>query len=168
MKKFTVITVKILLASFILSSCSEGTSYGEPKQLITKEIAKTLNTNYNTKRANVINASIQREDANAIWYSLEELENYINYIKNEGKNKGYEVNGIRMYLGVYPETTEYAEKQGMTTIFLSPTGNKVPLSEGNFLTNTTATDKNTNDIEEINPLNYGSMGNPPKIAYPVN
>lgn len=128
----------------------------QPAQLITVEKAKELNQNFNLLR---LTAS---EDANAVWYSLEELQNYINYIKNEGNQKGYIVDGIRFYLGVYP-LTEPNGKAGYTTIFLSPTGQQVQTAgvKSSLLFQQGSSD----DITVIQPLNFGSMGNPPKMTY---
>lgn len=165
------LTLSLLL---VLSSCTEVKKYGEPKQLITKDLAVSLNSNFNnSNRVLVTSNSKEGDDANAVWYSIEELENYINYVKTQGTKKGYNVNGIRMYLGVYPETEEYGEKKGKTTIFLSPTGNKIVTEKGGILTvNTTAKEQGAGDdeadIEEINPLNFGTMGHPPKMTYPSN
>lgn len=134
----------------------------EPKQLITHEFAKQLCSNHSAKKMN-------DNDANAVWYSLEELENYINFIKKEGNNKGYEVDGIRFYFGTYPNSEKHGEKAGMTTIFLSPTGHKSGAENNktiNFVTKDASSQ--SDDITEISPLNYGSMGNPPKMVYPSN
>lgn len=170
MRNISLLSVKFLLLSLLLSSCQEEQKLEKPKQLITKEMAITLNSNYISKRANIITEAIQKDDANAVWYSIEEIEKYIHYVKKQGKEKGYDVNGIRMYLGVYPETEEFGAKKGMTTIFLSPTGKKTKLEKGGFLTlqTTAKQEEENNDIEELEPLNYGSMGNPPKISYPLN
>jgi hypothetical protein len=127
----------------------------QPAQLITVEKARELNQNFNLLR---LAAS---EDANAVWYSLQELENYISYIKNEGNQKGYIVDGIRFYLGVYP-LTEPNGRAGFTTIFLSPTGQKVQTSGVKSLL---MSQGSSDDISVIQPLNFGSMGNPPKMTY---
>lgn len=133
----------------------------KPQQLISVETAKTLNSNYNAKRADLHLKAIGTEDANAIWYSLEELENYIEYIKSEGEQQGFSVDGIRFYLGVYPET-EQKGKAGYTTIFLSPTGQSVEESK---LEKMEINAGDSQDITSIEPLNFGSMGNPPKMEY---
>ena len=90
----------------------------EPTQLISLEKARELNKNYNDTRAALHQQKLGKEDANAVWYSLQELENYIAYIKKQGVEKGYDVDGIRLYMGVYPSTDE-ASKAGYTTLFLA-------------------------------------------------
>lgn len=140
--------------------------FDEPTQLITSDIASDLNKRYNEKRSGLILSDIGKEDANAVWYSLEELENYINYIKTKGSEKGIEVNGIRFYIGVYPEDeVKHKEKAGLTTIFLSPTKKKSSNILERSLVDTSSVEENI-DVTEIEPLNYGGYGNPPKITYP--
>lgn len=169
MKKIKLLLLGILFSTLLLNSCSEiPKKYGEPKQLIKSEKAKELNRNYIETRHRLVSGSIGKEDANAAWYSLEELENYINYIKNEGKSKGYKVDGIRFYLGAYPN--DNSVEGNMTTIFLTPTGKRIETQKGSVLnlpSATLLTEENL-DIEEISPMNFGTMGHPPKAIYPLN
>lgn len=160
----------IVFSLLSLISCGTEENHEAPTQLITQRIAKNLNTNYINERSTLISQSINREDANAIWYSIEELENYIHYIKTEGENKGIQVNGIRFYLGVYPnDPATYHEKSGLTTVFLSPTKkrSRADKENTNRVALKTVIEENV-DATEIQPLNFGGMGNPPKIEYGGN
>jgi len=56
-------------------------NHEQPTQLISSEMASLLNKNYIEKRSVIIDSIYSMKDANAIWYSLEELENYIAYAK---------------------------------------------------------------------------------------
>ncbi|SCY44874.1 MULTISPECIES: hypothetical protein [Flavobacterium] len=136
----------------------------KPSQLITKEFARQLNSNYNNKRASLVAGKEEKEDANAIWYSLEELENYIHYIKTNGAKDGYNVDGIRFYFGVYPDDEKHGEKAGLTTLFLVPTGKK---AENNTQVQSFALMKEaaSSDIESLDPMNYGNIGRPPSLIY---
>lgn len=136
----------------------------KPSQLITKEFARQLNSNYNNKRASLVAGKEEKEDANAIWYSLEELENYIHYIKTNGAKNGYNVDGIRFYFGVYPDDEKHGEKAGLTTLFLVPTGKK---AENNTQVQSFALMKEaaSSDIESLDPMNYGNIGRPPSLIY---
>ncbi len=136
----------------------------KPSQLITKEFARQLNVNYNNKKASLKALKDEKEDANAIWYSLEELENYIHYIRTNGAKDGYNVDGIRFYFGVYPDDEAHGEKAGLTTIFLVPTGKK---AEGNTQTQSFSLMKeaSSSDIESLDPMNYGNIGRPPSLIY---
>jgi hypothetical protein len=173
MKKINSLLLMAFVVFFVLSSCNEKKVYDEPKQLITRDLAVEFNSNYNLKMEKILNDTSEYAHANAVWYSIEELENYINYVKTQGSKKGYNVNGIRMYLGVYPNKKEYGKKKGMTTIFLTPTGNKIQAEKGSFLNITTAQEQTTtstdeDDIDELRPMNFGTMGHPPKMVYPSN
>lgn len=173
MKKINSLLLMAFVVFFVLSSCNEKKEYGEPKQLITKDLAVEFNSNYNLKMEQILNDTSEYAHANAVWYSIEELENYINYVKTQGSKKGYNVNGIRMYLGVYPNKKEYGKKKGMTTIFLTPTGHKIQAEKGSLLNITTAQEPTTtstdeDDIDELRPMNFGTMGHPPKMVYPSN
>ncbi len=134
---------------------------GNPKQLITKDFAIELNQNYLNSRSTIIRDALGGQDADAVWYSLEELENYLEYVKSEAKAKNYQVDGIRLYLGAYPEKTTYGASSGKTTIFLTPTGwaDDVDLA---------ARGEQSPDISEIQPMNFGGVGNPPTLEYPIN
>lgn len=140
----------------------------KPSQLITKEFAKELNLNYTHKRAKLIHKSTKREDANAIWYSLEALESYINYIKTHGADTGYEVDGIRFYFGVYPDDEKHGEKAGLTTLFLAATGKKAASAaetSNQIQSFVMAKEDSSADIESLDPMNYGNIGRPPSIIY---
>lgn len=137
----------------------ETKSIYKPSQLISVEKGKELNKNYNEKFS-LLHKGKNTTDANAVWFSLQELENYIAYIKSEGMEKGYDVNGIRFYFGTYAQT-EQKGKAGYTTLFLSPTGNQI----GDNMTSKRTEEGNESDITELSPLNFGTMGNPPKMEY---
>ncbi|MNK38571.1 hypothetical protein D3C87_571620 [compost metagenome] len=136
----------------------------KPSQLITKEFARQLNVNYNNKRASLSAKREQKEDANAIWYSLEELENYIHYIKTNGAKEGYNVDGIRFYFGVYPDDEAHGEKAGLTTLFLVPTGKK-ERSSTEQVQSFALMQETSSDIQSIEPMNYGNIGRPPSLLY---
>ena len=135
-----------------------------PTQLISVERGMELSNNYCTKKGAMLKTAKGDDDATAVWYSLQELENYIAYIKSEGLNKGYIVDGIRFHLGLYPEN-DVVGKAGYTTIFLSPTGIAVGENPLASLIEKEEEDNCSCDITEIEPLNFGSMGNPPKVCY---
>jgi len=137
----------------------------KPSQLITKEFAKELNQNYNKTRAGLAAKAAKKEDANAIWYSLEELENYIHYIKTQGLEDGYTVDGIRFYFGVYPNDEKHGEKAGLTTLFLVPTGKKTVNSIAKVQSFALVQEQTSSDVESLSPMNYGNIGRPPSLTY---
>ena len=169
MKKMKFITI-ILGSFFAFISCEKNPE--PPKQLISQELAKDFNQRYIRERSGIIEQSIDRLDANAAWYSIEELESYLYYAKCEAKKSNKEINGIRFYLGVYPnDTVVYKHKAGLTTIFLSPTMKRINVVKNSnkmqSLRARAATEDNV-DVTEVQPLNFGGMGNPPKVEYPSN
>jgi hypothetical protein len=169
MKKINLITA-IITSFFLLTSCvdkKQNVERAKPKQLIPKELAKELNSNYIKERSELITKALGIEDANAAWYSIEELENYLSYAKAEGERQGIKVNGIRFYLGVYPkDTTKYKEKAGLTTIFLTPTmsRDKNRPNIQKFVGAALAAEPNV-DVTSVDSENYGGMGNPPIVEY---
>ncbi|WPO77921.1 hypothetical protein [Flavobacterium sp. KACC 22761] len=140
---------------------------GRPTQLITRKFAKELHSNFMKYRASIIAKYIKKEDANAVWFSVAELEKYIHYIKSKGEKTGYDVNGIRIYFGVYPEQKKYEEKAGLMTVFLQATGKKIRkvAKEGEVHTLALMMENGESDISSIEPMNYGSIGRPPALEY---
>ena len=169
--KQTIFVIALATTLLFLNACSEKQQYEEPTQLITNNIATDLSGRYIEKRSGLILADIGKEDASAVWYSIEELENYINYVKCQGTEKGIDVTGVRFYMGVYPnDSIVYKEKAGLTTIFLSPTKKRTADLNANRKLERSARDEQSSeenvDATEIQPLNYGGIGHPPKITYP--
>ncbi|CAC9976079.1 hypothetical protein DBB36_15765 [Flavobacterium sp. WLB] len=138
----------------------------KPNQLISKEFAKQLNVNYNAKKAaSLTGKRAKKEDANAVWYSLEALESYIHYIKTHGAQDGYNVDGIRFYFGVYPDDEQHGEKAGLTTLFLVPTGKKVEDNTAKVQSFAMVQESAPADIQSLDPMNYGNIGRPPSLIY---
>ena len=167
--KQTIFVIALATTLLFLNACADKQQYEAPTQLITNNLASDLSARYSEKRSGLILNDIGKEDASAVWYSIEELENYINYVKCEGTEKGIDVTGIRFYMGVYPnDSTAYNEKASLTTIFLSPTKKRTIVPnrvEKNARMNTSSEEENP-DATEIQPLNYGGIGHPPRIIYP--
>lgn len=140
----------------------------KPSQLITREFAQQLNLNYNDKKQTNLKAmSNEKEDANAIWYSIEELEKYIHYVKTRGIEDGYNVDGIRFYFGVYPDDEKHGDKAGLTTLFLVPTGKKIKTNAAKIQSFALVEEQEeeTMDIQSLEPMNYGNIGRPPSLIY---
>ncbi|WP_452224592.1 hypothetical protein [Lacinutrix chionoecetis] len=116
-----------------------------PKGMITAAEAKELNDNWTDLRASANETAAGKPDNRSSWYSLEDMQNFLNQIKEENPD----VNGVRFYLGV--ETSEEDEK-GLTTIFMVPTKDD---GRGN-----------NQDIPEANGMDRGAGGMPPGQDYP--
>ncbi len=125
-----------------------------PKGLITPEQAKILNDAY-TPRCELVSKDItKRPDNRSVWYSLEEIENFLSYAKEQAKELGYEMDGIRIYCGAYPEEKGEA---GYSTSFIIPTSSNEIGKESNG---------QSHDIQQASGLNKGSQGDPPNANYP--
>ena len=80
---------------------------------ITPTEATTLCDNFDKKHEAL--CKITPDDNRSSLFTIEELENYINYLKESEKG----IDGIRIYLGSYGEDMD--KKSNKTTVFLAPT-----------------------------------------------
>ncbi len=124
-----------------------------PKGVITPKEACTLDAAYDQRYKLISKTILCRPDNRSVWFSLEDLRDYLTYAEHQAKEQGYEVDGIRIYMGAYPEVKGEA---GYTTVFLVPT---TPDSLGKD-------EMSSADISTVNALNYGGQGNPPGANYP--
>ncbi len=125
-----------------------------PKGLITPAEAKKLNDAY-TERHELISKNItKRPDNRSSWYSLEEIKAFIEYAEAQAKDLGYEMDGIRIYCGAYPEENGQA---GYSTAFLIPTTSGSLGKDGNG---------SSRDMPGGDGLNIGQQGQPPNANYP--
>ena len=104
-------------------------------------------------REPVIRESLGHNDTREFWYSVDELQEYLDYVREKSREQGIETPGIRVYLGAYPKTPQ---SRGYATLFLAPTQESDERDENGELRN----DNNYN-IEPYNiiqggwpPLNY--------------
>jgi hypothetical protein len=131
--------------------------YKTPKEkLITNEQAIQLNECYKEKQHG-FGAENDNNLSCSSWYSLEDLEGYINYVKQQALEKKVTVDGIRFYFGVYPKDIADKSKAGQNTLFMCPTS----AGEESFKEDD-GNEVNSEDIPEISAMNYGNEGNPPK------
>lgn len=134
-----------------------------PSGLIKPAEAKALDQAYNLKHS-IINDSLFRKSTNggdnrSSWWSIEDIQNYINYAENQVGELGYTMDGLRVYLGSYPDSKEQA---GLTTMFFVPTGYQ-STSQGSMFTYPQGGGM---DIPGGNGLNHGGNGVPPSANYP--
>ncbi|MBI6117533.1 hypothetical protein [Salegentibacter maritimus] len=125
----------------------------KPKKCISVEEARKEQDEWVKTRGKDIREAEGYEDTREFWYSLDELQEYLDYVREKSKEQGVEKPGIRFYLGAYPKTKE---KKSYTTMFLSPT------KEVSGDTATPGEDSNPNNYE-IEPLNQTHGGFPPTI-----
>lgn len=116
-----------------------------PKGIITAAEAQDLSDNWTKLRSRENNTAAGKPDNRSSWYSLDDMQDFLNLIKEENKN----VNGVRFYLGT--ETTQ-KDPKGLTTIFMVPTE-----ADGKG---------NNKDIPNAKGMDRGEQGDPVQIGYP--
>ncbi len=116
------------------------------KKLITKEVAAQHINQYKTGKYQKMIQEIGKPDALEFFYTLEELEGYIAYVKSEAKKQGLIApTGISFALASYPNDVHVAEKQnGLTTIILRPYHSNLVQK---------SSDSNPSTIDSISPMN---------------
>ena len=118
--------------------------------------------NTKSKELNKIVKNISKgkhdKDAVSSWFSLDDLQDYIDYLKASDPN----VNGVRVYLGAYSEK-EHPEKKDecLTTVFMVPTkpGTSTGTMEKSGTMSVSSTDNE--DDPDLEALNGGTIGEPP-------
>ena len=134
----------------------------KPKGVITVAEAKVLDANWTNTRKAVVDSVAGKPDNRSSWYSLDDMRNYLDYAEHKADSMGYDMDGVRLYLGVYSDS-EPKDKAGYTTMFIAPTGVKSLSKSSSSIINTTVSSK---DIQGLDPLNDGTDGIPPSANYP--
>ena len=115
---------------------------GRPKNCITVTEAKALQKNWNDTRALDIERAMGSKDVCAVTFNIDQLQEFIDYVKSESATKGIDQPGIRVYFAAY--------------------NNKVTDKATVFLNATESDDGNSDNNYGIDPMNIGSGGYPPK------
>lgn len=137
------------------------------KKLITHRDAQILFDEY-TKTNNRVLAASRNGQPDSRWYSftIEEMEGYIKYVKENAKKQNLKNVGIKIYMGKYPANhpankmakPEYA---GYQTIFLMPTAKRQRSSDANMKSRVTGEADENEKIESIQPMNMTNLSPPP-------
>jgi hypothetical protein len=107
----------------------------------------TLIRTYKQERWVANSEQLGKEDSLSVWYSVEELEEFVQRAKQSGAN------GIRMHFGVYPHNFSKPEKAGKQTIVMVANTQK-ETAEGLVEKNIYV---NTEKGSEILAYNMGSL-----------
>ncbi|MGB2685841.1 MAG: hypothetical protein WBC43_12585 [Olleya sp.] len=116
----------------------------EPTGKISATEAETLSNAWTKLRQDANNTAAGQEDNRSSWYSLEDMQAFLEMIKEQNPN----VNGVRCYLGVQ---NDKETSKGLTTIFMVPTED--------------VNGKNM-DIKDADGIDRGQGGMPPGAGYP--
>lgn len=125
-----------------------------PKGVITPDEAKVLDQAFDSRHKLISEDIVKRPDNRSSWWSLQDMKDYLEYAEAQVKELGYEMNGIRVYLGAYPDTKE---GPGYSTMFMVPTAN-IPQGKDDG--------GGKSDVPGANGLNDGEIGDPPFLNYP--
>ena len=79
---------------------------------VSKNEMNILTSGYKQERWAANTERLGRADSLSIWYTVEELENFLDQVKANGGN------GVRIHFGVFPEGYRKPELEGMQTVVL--------------------------------------------------
>lgn len=114
----------------------------KPSKCITVAEAKALQKKWKETRGEVVTNEKTHKDTCEFHYSLDEIQGYLDYIKNMSKDPDTSNLGINIWLGAYPEADG---KPSLSTIFITATKKKTgELVEG---------EKDYEENSEIEPFN---------------
>lgn len=133
-----------------------------PNGLIKPDEIKALTEAYNPRYDSITSQffrDVEGGDNRSSWYSLEELNNYLETAEKQAGELQYTMTGVRIYLGAHPTVNDIP---GYTTMLFVPTGypNKSKGSMFNFKY------QGGGDIPGGDGLNHGGDGKPPGANYP--
>lgn len=114
----------------------------KPSKCVSVETARSLQDNWVATRKPEIDRALGYTDARSVFYTVAELEEFLNYVKEESKKQGVTNPGIRIYLGAYDDS-----ESNKATVFLAPTMSNDANSDNNY---------------NIDPFDQGTHGWPPK------
>ena len=81
-------------------------------KFVSKDEMNVMTSAYKQDRWAANTEVLGRADSLSIWYTVEELENFLENVKANGGN------GVRIHFGVYPEGYRKPELVGMQTVVL--------------------------------------------------
>ena len=137
----------------------------KPPGVIPSSEAKILNKEWTLKRKDANDKAAGRPDNRSSWWSIDDIQKYIEYAESQTRQMGYTMDGLRIYLGVYPGNAPNG-KADYTTLFMAPTGKltKPPSDTGSSLKEEETVVHATIDGADV--LNNGTGGHPPGSDYP--
>ena len=141
-------------------NATKEASVKPPKGIITPGQGEALDRAFNSRHTLISDSIVKRPDNRSSWYSLQTMRDFLTYAEVQTKDMGYTMDGVRIYLGAYPNKPDGV---GYTTMFLMPTGTQ-NVSEGSMIS--FAAD--SGDIPGASGLNLGGQGDPPNANYPNN
>lgn len=138
----------------------------KPNGVIPSSEASILNKQWTDKRKAANDKAAGKPDNRSSWWSVQDIQDYIDYAQNQAGQLGYTMDGIRVYLGVYPGSAPNG-KADYTTMFLAPTGKKKKATTNSLIhmENDTENSGPSPTIEGADVLNDSPTGHPPGSGY---
>jgi len=132
----------------------------KPNGLISPTQARALNEQFIKSRSKEMDKIVKKltgdkkeQDAYCTWFSIEELESYITYTKEQAALSGKKLTGLNVFSGAYPTEILHPKKSNLSTVFFAPT------TETN---NLEMEEMGTESDTDLDVLNKGTVGWPPK------
>lgn len=134
--KLPISSAKLLfLVVFGFISCGEKPkefSESFKEKLVDQKLMEQLDATYSANNYLIINSAREdgSKDSREYWYSIEDLEGYIDFVKNEAKQKNYQLSGIKIKMGQYPASGKFDPRlnpkyAGYQAVYLVPTGEPI-------------------------------------------
>ncbi len=114
----------------------------KPAKCIGVDLARDLQDNWVNTRARDIERAQGAKDTREFTFNIDELQEYIEYVKSEAKKQDIKTPGLRLYFAAYNSS-----ESKKATVFLCPTESD---------------SKKANNIYTIDPFNRSTGGWPPK------
>ena len=171
MKNFGLLVLGIILGALAMYFyCNNDDQMGmtaespivKPNGLIKHGEASVLDKAFDLRHRIISDSlfkSTKTGDNRSSWWAIEDIQNFINHAENQAGELGYTMDGLRVYLGAYPDAKG---ETGLTTMFIVPTGT-VNTSQGSMIPTLQG---GGNDIGGADGLNRGGNGYPPGANYP--
>ena len=128
---FLAATLSIAAISCNPKEESHPINHSYKDKLLDKKQEQILSDMYTKLNYAAINSTRDQKtpDSRAYSYDLETLQSYLDFVKREAKEKGYENLGIKIKMGQYPQTGNFDPRldpafNGYQTVYLVATGNK--------------------------------------------
>lgn len=106
---------------------SVGAEFVIPKDTISVAEAKILSKNWEKNNATEVDSTIEvvgsRKKTRSVWWSLDEVKEYLVYAQAKSDTLGYKMTGVRVYLANYGKNAK-PSKNNRNTMFIVPTGVK--------------------------------------------
>lgn len=134
------------------------------QHLISATQAKVLSDEYTQKNYKMVNVGKSLPETTEVYYDIEVLEEYLNYVKAEAKKNKIKNIGIAIAFGQYPNNKNFdsrlkQEYQGKQTVYLkavpAPTAGVGKVGVGGY-----SPEDNRAGLDKISAFDFGQLTPP--------